>query len=626
MIKAGRGVLLGLCLAGALPAGPAGAGLKLDQAAVLLHGGQPGRALEVLRGDPKDGGDPQSRDLLEGMILHRLGRDAEAVAPLKRAFERRPGDFDAALDLGQALLSGGRWDQARKAFDAARSRHPAKAEPWLGLGQIAAGEGDWSEALRCFRRAADLAPGSQPAWLGLSDACLQKGQLRQSAEARDKALQLSGGKDADLLFKQAVAWYGLGELDRAEKAMQEAGLGDKPQAFFLAGCLAHRRGRFDEAERDFLAALNAQADFPQARLDLGITYYSQERYDEALAQFDLLLQKEYDEQAAGYRQEAAAAASDHYLRQGSEALLAGDLLKAMDLLQKAETLAPESSKGPLQKLMTSVRQQQGPLADRMDADARQALKAKNLAQAVLLWQGALRLFPEHAGAKQGLASVRGDLGALARAYGKAALAAAEAGDQAQAQSLALQLSKLDAGAGKELQARLQKDRDRRTESLMTEGIGELGQGRPRAALERFDRVLQLDAGDLRAQKRRQEALSALHAQVGALLAQALEAEGQGRAPQALTLMRRAQALDPTDLEAMQGERRLARQLDMKRDDAREADDLYYKGVYAYGAGDTQGAVALWKEGARLDPENRPVKEALRRADLKLRTLAALGQP
>ena len=618
------GGLLAACLCGgpALQAGPLAG---LDQAALLLKQGRLEAALAELQGQRSPGEDSQRRDLLEGLLLHRLKRDGEAAAPLQRALARDPADLEAAIDLGEALQATGRWDQARTAYEGARSRHASKPEPWLGLGQIAAGQGQWAEARRCFQKAADLDPKKRAAWLGLSNALLKAGELRQAAECREKALALDGD-DADLQFKQAVAWYGLGDLDRSQKALQAAGLGDRPEAFFLEGCLAYRRGRFEEAERDFLAALASKDGYPQARLNLGIAYYGQQRYDEALAQFDQILAKDDDEQAAAYRREAASAASDHYLGLGSQALLAGDTAAALELLQKSEALAPEQDKAAVERLIQSVRKEQGPMADQLDQRARQALKAKNLPQAVLLWQDALRLDPAHAASIRGLDGVKADLGALKRAYRQAALATAAAGDTAQAEALVQRLRKLDEDAGQDLERRLQEGRAGRSQSLLAAGKAELEKGRPRQALQQFDQALALDGGDRRAQEFRQQAQAALHAQVAGALARALEAEAQGRWQEAYRWMQQALEADPGDLEARQGSRRLAARLDLKRDDARQADDLYYQGVYAYGAGDTEKALALWDQGLRLDPAHGPLKEAERSARIKLKTLASLGKP
>lgn len=597
----------------------------LDEAALLLGQGRLEQALARLHGAAPSPEDAQRSDLLEGLLLHRLKRDDEAVAPLLRALAREPGEFEARLDLGQAYQASGRWDLAKEEFDRLVHSFPDKAEPWSGLGEIAAGQGRQEEARRCFQRAVDLGPGLIGPRLGLSDCLLKLGLLRLSAASRQSAIDLGAG-DPDLWFKQAVAWYGLGELDLSEAALRQAALGDRPEAFFLSGCLQYRRGHLGAAERDFLAALGAKADYPQARLDLGITYYGQERYDEALAQFDLLLAREDGQDAAAYRGAASAAASDHYFQLGSQALIQGDLVGALEPLQRAEALAPTKDRPSIHALIARVRKREGPQAEALVLQAGQALKDQGLPQAVLLWQKALRLDPGNAGALKGLDSVKGDLGALSSAYAKAALAADEGGDRAGAQALVERLRQVDGQAARALVLDLQALRQRRSQALLAAGMAALAKEQPRQALEQFDRALLLDPGDPRALARRAQAKEALSQRVNAFLALAAEAEAQGQWTAAYQGMEKALAADPADLEAREGRRRLGKRLDLKRDDALQADGLYYQGVYAYGAGDTTKALALWHEGLRLDPGHRPLTEAVRSADLKVKALASLAGP
>jgi tetratricopeptide (TPR) repeat protein len=245
---------------------------------------------------------------------------------------------------------------------------------------------------------------------------------------------------------------------------------------------------------------------------------------------------------------------------------------------------------------------------------------------VLLWQEALSIDPGCAGATLGLEGVKGDLRALKAAYAKVAVAAEESGDQPRAAKLSAALATLDEGAGRALAGKLHEDRRRRCQALLAAGAGAMGQGRPGPAAEQFEAALALDPGDRRAQALHLQALAAQHAQVATLLAKATELEALGRPQDAYQAAQLALAADPGDMEARLGSNRLAARLNLKRDDARRADDLYYQGVYAYGAGDTAKALAFWNEGLRLDPGNAPLQEATQSAGVKLKTLAALGRP
>lgn len=102
--------------------------------------------------------------LYSSAIADRLaGRPAEAVAKLEQVLAARPGDVDARLNLGLALLALDRLDEAEAAFEQVTDRAPTYADAWLGLVRVEQRRGDLAAARDHLQRAEAAAPGSAEA-------------------------------------------------------------------------------------------------------------------------------------------------------------------------------------------------------------------------------------------------------------------------------------------------------------------------------------------------------------------------------------------------------------------------------------------------------------------------------
>ncbi len=133
--------------------------------------------------------DPDS--LYRSAVADRVaGRPAEAVARLEQVLAARPGDVDARLNLGLALLALGRLDEAEAALGQVTARAPAYADAWLGLARVEQRRGDLAAARDHLERAEAASPGNP-------EAAVLRRALRPEADGRlDVAAahsRLSGG-------------------------------------------------------------------------------------------------------------------------------------------------------------------------------------------------------------------------------------------------------------------------------------------------------------------------------------------------------------------------------------------------------------------------------------------------
>lgn len=101
--------------------------------------------------------------LLSGMALGKLGESRRALPPLEEAARLRPDDPETALELGIALFTLVRLDEARKAFESVLAREPAQAWAHHYLGLIAERRGEPEAARKHLRKARSLSPEDFPA-------------------------------------------------------------------------------------------------------------------------------------------------------------------------------------------------------------------------------------------------------------------------------------------------------------------------------------------------------------------------------------------------------------------------------------------------------------------------------
>jgi tetratricopeptide (TPR) repeat protein len=81
------------------------------------------------------------------------------------------------------------------------------------------------------------------------------------------------------------------DLDPCNRALEEVHLSrrDRAATFVNRGIIQARLDRFQEAMNDYNAALEIQAELPQAWNGKGNLYYLAERYDDAIAAYEMSL-------------------------------------------------------------------------------------------------------------------------------------------------------------------------------------------------------------------------------------------------------------------------------------------------------------------------------------------------
>ena len=169
------------------------------------HKGQHSRDPERDRLDTwlQAGNERQFRQQLRsGTRLLHQGKAKEAVRLLKRAYEIRPDDTDAALNLGGAYLMSGRHREAIPVLERAVERAPGSAQLWISLGAaylgnpILASDEQQLKALSAFQRALQIDPFAPSAAYNIGLVHRDRGEVDLAIAAFRRAVKSDPG-DAD---------------------------------------------------------------------------------------------------------------------------------------------------------------------------------------------------------------------------------------------------------------------------------------------------------------------------------------------------------------------------------------------------------------------------------------------
>ena len=255
---------------------------------------------ERLAKNPADG----AGWMILGLLESQRGRDAPAVAALKKAQETRPNDPLPPYYLGQALLLVGQPDQAAAAFEQAIARKPTRGdllEIFQALGRVYERTQRFDQALKVWNRLEAMFP---------SDLTVQEQIARTLAE--------EGRPDAALPRFEALSKKLTDPFRQIELAMRAADLKVK-------------LGRKDDALRDFeslLARLRPDSWLHrEARSKIEDVFLRNDDQPGLVAYYEAWIRKEPED-------------VDALLRIGRVLALMGRAGEAHGWYQKAVALAP----------------------------------------------------------------------------------------------------------------------------------------------------------------------------------------------------------------------------------------------------------------------------------------------
>lgn len=234
---------------------------------------------------------------LDGIVLQRLARHAEAATRFSEAITISPGYLPARVKLADSMLETGRVEEAKSLF-AELAKEP-RTEPIgeVGLGRLAAAEGRHEAAVVHLQRAVALFPELGAAHYALA---LSHRALGRSEDARRAlALHQQHGPgwpavddpilgrvtalrdDARTLLQRGIKLAAQGDLDGAIAA-HEAALARDPSFAQAHGNLISLHGRarnWAKAEAHYRAIVALGVDLVDAHYDYGVLLGQQDKGD-----------------------------------------------------------------------------------------------------------------------------------------------------------------------------------------------------------------------------------------------------------------------------------------------------------------------------------------------------------
>jgi tetratricopeptide (TPR) repeat protein len=207
-----------------------------------------------------------------GNALFQKGNLDEAIVQYQQALQTEPGHLAARSNLGYALLQKRSVDEAISQFRMVLQIEPDRAEAHYNLGYALLQKGSLDDAVARFQAALQIKPDYAEAHYNLATALIQKGNVDEAIVHYQRALQIKPDypeAQNDLAWElattpKASARNGAQAVTLAQRANQLTGGADLDIVGTLAAAYAEA-GQFDDAVRSAqkaidLARANGQQD------------------------------------------------------------------------------------------------------------------------------------------------------------------------------------------------------------------------------------------------------------------------------------------------------------------------------------------------------------------------------
>jgi Flp pilus assembly protein TadD len=221
-----------------------------------------------------------------GIALASQGRLDEAAAEFKQALQINPDDPKSLDNLGKILAGEGKLDEAGERFEQALRLNPDDIKTLNNLGAILVSQGKPADAVPYLKKALQLKPDYAEADYNLGNALALQGNLDDAVQAYQQALQLKPDYAAARTNLERVKTAQAQQPGPAQNSgpTLDANSND-PNVLNYWGVMLARQGRVDEAIQQFERALQINPNDASTHNNLGIALASQGKSDEAYQQF-----------------------------------------------------------------------------------------------------------------------------------------------------------------------------------------------------------------------------------------------------------------------------------------------------------------------------------------------------
>ena len=241
-----------------------------------------------------------------GKLLMAAALHADAEPHLRRARTLAPDDARWPYYLGHLHRTTGALEDSIAAFDDVLRIRPDDPLTLLWLGEVHLLLGRPEEADPLFRTQLAMQPDSVVAHVGIGRAALAANDYARAVEFLEEGLRLSGQTAVGVHYPLALAYRGLGRLDRAEAHMRQRAdvailaedplmeeldtLIESPRAYERRGNRALSRRDWVTAAEYFRRGLVLEPADPTLRHRLGTVLFQMGDPGGAFAEFERILQ------------------------------------------------------------------------------------------------------------------------------------------------------------------------------------------------------------------------------------------------------------------------------------------------------------------------------------------------
>ncbi|HOO91225.1 MAG TPA: tetratricopeptide repeat protein, partial [Syntrophales bacterium] len=183
---------------------------------------------------------------------------------------KSPHNIRACMNLGNALVSEERYDEALKCYSRVLKRKPDSAKANNNMGVILGKKGDTDKAVSYYRKTLDIDPDYEDAHYNLGKILEECGDLKGAARHYSRVLEIDSG-NVKAHTNLGVILSRMGDLDGALGHLREAVRLEPRNEMALnnLGSILMIRGDLTGAARSFSEAIEIRPDYTDAHYNLG---------------------------------------------------------------------------------------------------------------------------------------------------------------------------------------------------------------------------------------------------------------------------------------------------------------------------------------------------------------------
>lgn len=206
----------------------------------------------------------------------------QAESAFRAIAKEDPGSLLGRRFLGDALAAQGKFAEAAQAYDASMSVRP-DPETAVRLAKSQFQAGSAQDAKRTLENAVRDFPGYDPAAFELAS-------LYIGSQKFDAALQILQRSSPEAHNQRGIVYLRLKEYDDAEREFRAAlQLQARPQYWNNLGLALQRLNRADEAEEAYRSALSQDPGYQECEVNLAFLLVQQQKWELALAHLEHLI-------------------------------------------------------------------------------------------------------------------------------------------------------------------------------------------------------------------------------------------------------------------------------------------------------------------------------------------------